>query len=109
MSVERRLREAVRIQTEAAPVPLVDVFAIREQALRQARGRRLIALAAAAATAVIIGTIGGVALTQRTEQPNNSPSGPAGVDPDGVRAFLDRDAGVLHLGGRSIALARCPD
>ena len=110
MSVESRLREAVTIQTDAAPVPSVDVSAIREQARRQKRARRRIvaAGAAAAAVVVIVGTVGGVALTQRTEPPVNSPSGPSGVDPEGVRAFLDRDAGVLHLGERSIALTRVP-
>ncbi len=110
MSVERRLKEAVRIQTEAAAVPSVDVAAIREQARRQARARSRIAVAAAAAAAaaVIVGTMAGVALTQRTDPPTDSPSGPARVNGDGVRAFLDPDAGVLHLGDRSIALARVP-
>lgn len=106
MSVERRLREAVKIQTQAAPVPPMDVSAIREQGRRRTRRRRNIA--AAGAAAVLVGTVGGLALTQRTEPPKDSPSAPVGVERDGVRAFLDRDAGVLHLGDRSIALGRFP-
>ena len=85
MSVERRLREAVKIQTQAAPVPPMDVSAIREQGRRRTRRRRNIA--AAGAAAVLVGTVGGLALTQRTEPPKDSPSAPVGVERDGVRAF----------------------
>ena len=106
MTVEHRLAEAVRRKTQAVPVPSIDVVALRQDARRQARLR----IAVATAAAVIVGTLGGVALWQRTGSPADSPSGPAGrLQPqDGVRAFLDRNAGVLHLGGRSLALTEVP-
>ena len=74
MSVERRLREAVKIQTEAAPVPSVDVFAIREQARRQARGRRTAAVVTAAAVAVVVA--GTTVVTRRDASSPLHPAGP---------------------------------
>lgn len=75
MSVERRLREAVKVQTEVAPVPSVDVLAIREQARRQARGRRTAAVVTvAAAVAVVVAATSVV--SGRDESAPLPPAGP---------------------------------
>lgn len=75
MSVERRLREAVKIQTEAAPVPSVDVSAIREQARRQARVRRTAAVAIVAAVVAVVAA-GTTVVTGRDESSPLPPAGP---------------------------------
>lgn len=74
MSIERRIKEAVQIHTEAAPAPSVDVSAIREQARRQARGRRT-AAGVAVAAAVAVAVAGTVATGRDTSTPP-SPAGP---------------------------------
>ena len=66
MTVEHRLAEAVRRKTQAVPAPSIDVVALRQDARRQARLR----IAVATAAAVIVGTLGGVALWQRTRSPS---------------------------------------
>jgi hypothetical protein len=75
MSVERRLREAVKIQTEAAPVPSVDVLAIREQARRRARGRRTVAVVTVAAVVAVV-LAGTTVVTGRDESSPLPPAGP---------------------------------
>jgi hypothetical protein len=74
MSVERRLREAVKIQTEAAPVPSADVSAIRERARRRALGRRTAAVMTVAAVAVVVA--GTTVVTGRDESAPLPPAGP---------------------------------
>src|SRR4051794_36089349 len=110
MSIQHRLAEAVRAKTEAAQVPSVDVGALRRQGRRQARRRS--GMAVAAIVSVIVVAIGGVALRHRPDLPANLPSGPDGVGrfslQDGLRAFIDGEAGVLHLGGRSVPLTEVP-
>lgn len=73
--MERRLREAVNIQTEAAPAPSVDVSAIRERARRHARGRRTAALVTVAAVAAVVVT-GTTVVTGRDESSPLPPAGP---------------------------------
>jgi hypothetical protein len=75
MSVERRLREAVTFQTEAEPVPSVDVLAIREQARRQARGRRTAAVVTVAAAVAVV-VAGTTVVTGRDESSPLPPAGP---------------------------------
>lgn len=82
MSVERRLREAVKIQTEAAPVPSVDVFAIREQARRRARGRRTAAVVTVAAAVAVV-VAGTTVVTGRDESSPLPPAGPVSPSTSG--------------------------
>lgn len=72
--------------------------------------RRLAAGGAALALTMGIGATA-LVLEVRDDRPPAQPADPDGTTgrPQlGMRAFLDRDAGVLHLRGRSIALADVP-
>jgi hypothetical protein len=58
----------------------------------------------------IVGTIGGLVLWQRDQSLAEPLTNPADVGPvqTGLRAFLDRDGGTLHVDGASVELATAP-